>query len=118
MTRWIEFFVQFSFELKYKPGVSDVVADALSRPTVCPTTVGCFVFMTRFPTCYAKVLIEARVNCVVHLSHVGEDDEFMQLIHNSNSNDRDCVAVIQALRQSDQSLMARYELKYGLLRVR
>ncbi|KAI9921306.1 hypothetical protein PsorP6_002169 [Peronosclerospora sorghi] len=49
---------------------------------------------------------------------VGEDHDFMQLIQNSYSNDRDCAAVLQSLGQKDQSVMARYELKDGLLRVR
>ncbi|GMF36736.1 unnamed protein product [Phytophthora lilii] len=43
MTRWLEFFGQFDFELVHKKGTSNVVADALSRPPVCATMVGLFV---------------------------------------------------------------------------
>ncbi|KAI9919598.1 hypothetical protein PsorP6_017716 [Peronosclerospora sorghi] len=78
MNRWPEFFGQFSFEMKYKTGVSNVVADALSRPPHVSIASSTFLI-------------------------VGEDYEFMQLIQNSYSNDRNCVAVLQALRQSDQS---------------
>ncbi|KAI9918594.1 hypothetical protein PsorP6_011848 [Peronosclerospora sorghi] len=129
MTRWLTFFGQFCFELKFKTGVSNVVADALSSPPVFSTTAGSFVFTARFPTRYAKVLIEV-ASCFDPFSMpkhvaiasstfltVGEDDEFIQLIQSSYNNDRDCVEVLQALRQSNQSVMARYEVKDGLLRV-
>ena len=33
MSRWLSFFAEYDFEVKYKSGIQDVLADALSRRT-------------------------------------------------------------------------------------
>ena len=40
MARWLDFFNSFQFTLHHRPGVDNVVADALSRPPLEDSTVG------------------------------------------------------------------------------
>ena len=128
MTRWLEFFGEFDFELVHKKGASNVVADALSRPPVCATSVGLFVFHTRFATRAAKLLVEGasafgwlepRVSPALTIVQsallvVGEDEDFTRAIKAAYAKDKDCAMILQGLRQGSQP-KAQYELHDGLI---
>ncbi|KAJ0410812.1 hypothetical protein ATCC90586_010135 [Pythium insidiosum] len=134
MTRWLEFFGQFDFELKHKKGESNVVADALSRPPVVTTSVGIFVFHTRFLSRSAKLLVEGnapfgpspvlpqqlpsplRVQSTLLL--VGEDEEFVRDVVAAYPRDKDCVTIIRALQRGDTETNTKYVLRDGLLYVK
>lgn len=133
MARWLVFFGQFDFELVHKKGSSNVVADALSRPPVCVTLVGSFVFKTRFLTRAAKLLIEgaeafvptfpAQPVGVASFGHasllmVGEDDQFVRDIKAAYAHDKDCVTILQSLQRQEERTSAKYEVPDGVLVVK
>lgn len=134
MTRWLEFFGQFDFELQHKKGESNVVADALSRPPVVVTSVGVYVFTTRFLSRAAKLLVEGNAAfgptpvlsrslpstlCVQStLLLMGKDDDFVREVQAAYSKDKDCVTIMQSLRRGDRSLVKKYVLRDGLLYVK
>ncbi|GMF60928.1 unnamed protein product [Phytophthora fragariaefolia] len=129
MARWLAFFGQFNFELVHKMGTSNVVADALSRPPVCVTTVGSFVFKTRFVTRAAKILIEGaaaflpspmEVASIGHASLlvVVEDDLFVRDVNAAYVKDKDCVAILRGLQRREERVCEKYDLLDGILVVK
>jgi hypothetical protein len=134
MTRWLGFFGQFDFELQHKKGEANVVADALSRPPVVVTSVGVYVFHTRFLSRFAKLLVEGNapfgptpvlasasppaIRIQSTLLLLGEDVEFIRQVTAAYSKDKDCVTIMQSVQRGDADLSAKYVVRDGLLYVK
>ena len=80
MARWLPFFAEYNFSVEYKPGLLNVVADALSRrsdfepaaqPDTGPTTVAVLTSIVSSSTLFEdirKVYDPAMVRLMDHLS--------------------------------------------------
>ncbi|KAL4145628.1 hypothetical protein PRNP1_013295 [Phytophthora ramorum] len=120
LTRWLEFFGQFSFTLEHRSGSLNVVADALSRPPVSLLTV---TFDNLFSSRLEKMLVVGNVcfspwqrvpiNAVVISTQL--DDTFRQLIMDEYKRDTRCAQLVQRFEHDSGYVDSTYAYDNGLL---